>query len=290
MHNVLKSVCDHFSFGYMPFLQRTKIPFENDSLLRNMPLLSPVFFSRQLATVTGVSGAGKSSLLFYAVNELDPSSFRICHVELSNPNKKALYKTIAVKMGLTTAYNADDIKLQIINFFSEENEQGKFNCLIIDEAHTLSIPMIDELRSFYDEGANFSMVLAGLPSLLSKTMNLSVNQPMKQRINISIELEPMSPAQSMDYIKHQLDNARARNPVFDDKCYPVIHSITSGIPRRINQLCYRVLIQAYIDKKTIITSDDIADISEKASAIFDSRAIIADSITNTNISQLASQY
>ncbi|MDD4680921.1 MAG: AAA family ATPase [Clostridia bacterium] len=269
MINILKSVCEHFTLGSIPFLQRTKIPFENETFSQNMTLLSTVFFSRQLAVVTGMSGTGKSSLLFYTINELEPSSSRICHIELSSPNKKALYKTLAVKMGLNPPYNADDIKMQIINFFSEENEQGKFNCIVIDEAHTLSIPMIDELRSFYDEGANFSMILAGLPPLLSRTMNLAVNQPMKQRINLSIELEPMSPIQSMDYIKHQLDIARPRNPIFDDKCYPVIHSITSGVPRRINQVCYRALLQAFMEKKLIISADDIESLVEKLPHIFD---------------------
>jgi len=280
MNNILKSVCEHFSLGNMPFLQRSKVPYENDNFTKNLSLISSSFFSRQLVVVTGMPGSGKSSLLFYAVNELDPSSFRICHIELSNPNKKALYKTLAIKMGITPAFNADDIKLQIINFFSEENEQGKFNCIIIDEAHTLSIPMIDELRSFYDEGANFSMILAGLPPLLSRTMNLSVNQPMKQRINLVIELEPMSLAQSMEYIKHQLDLARAKNPIFDDKSYPAIHSITFGIPRRINQLCYRAIIQAWLDKKSIITAEDIKLLAEKSPHIFD-KAALAENSGNT---------
>ena len=211
--------------------------------------------------------------MFYCVNELDPSSFRVCHVELSNPNKKSLYKAIAIKLGLSPSYNADDIKLQIVNFFSEENEQGKFNILIIDEAHTLSIPMIDELRSFYDEGANFSLILAGLPILLIRTMNLSVNQPMKQRINLSIELDAMTPSQTMDYIKHQFGIARARNPIIDDKCYPSIHSISAGIPRRVNQLCYRALLQGYIDKKSIITDEIIRSIAEKSPHIFDCKSI-----------------
>ena len=280
MNNILKSVCEHFSLGNMPFLQRSKVPYENDNFAKNLSLISSAFFSRQLVVVTGMPGSGKSSLLFYAVNELDPSSFRICHIELSNPNKKALYKTLAIKMGITPAFNADDIKLQLINFFSEENEQGKFNCIIIDEAHTLSIPMIDELRSFYDEGANFSMILAGLPPLLSRTMNLSVNQPMKQRINLVIELEPMSLAQSMEYIKHQLDLARAKNPIFDDKSYPAIHSITFGIPRRINQLCYRTIIQAWLDKKSIITAEDIKLLAEKSPHIFD-KAALAENSGNT---------
>lgn len=273
MDNILKPLCEHFGMGNVPFIQRSKIPFESDAFIRNMTMLSPAFFSRQMVIVSAMPGAGKTSLLFYTVNELDPSSFRVCHIELSNPNKKALYKALAIKMGIAPAYNADDIKLQIINFFSEENEQGKFNCVIIDEGHTLSIPMIDELRSFYDEGSNFSLILAGLPSLLSRTMSLSVNQPMKQRVNMVIELEPMSPAESMDYIKHQLGLARAKNPVFDDKCFPVIHTITYGIPRRINQLCYGSMLKAWLDKKPIITADDIKAVAEKSPHIFDKFAL-----------------
>jgi len=279
MNNLLKSLCNHFSLKSMPFLQRSKIPYENAKFLHNKTLISPAFFSRQLVVVSGMPGAGKSSLLFYSINELDPSSFRICHVELSNPNKKALYKTLAVKMGLDPGYNADDIKLQIINFFSEENEQGKFNCVLIDEAHTLSIPMIDELRSFYDEGANFSMILSGLPPLLSKTMNLSLNQPMKQRINMVIELEPMTLTQTIEYIKHQLDLSMAKQPIFEETCYPVIHSVTFGIPRRINQLCYRVLIDTFMNKKAIITRDDIQDTADKCPHIFDKITLPEDGTT-----------
>jgi len=99
MNNTLKSVCEHFSLSNIPFIQRSKTPFESENLSRNMPLISTAFFSRQLVTVTGISGTGKTSLLFYSVNELDPSSFRVCHVELSNPNKKALYKAVAVNQG-----------------------------------------------------------------------------------------------------------------------------------------------------------------------------------------------
>lgn len=273
MHNILKSVCEHFGFKKIPFLERSKVPFHNENIKRNMPLLSSAFYSRQLVTITGVPGSGKTSLLFYAVNELEPSDFRVCHVELSNPNKKALYKALAVKMGLEPTFNADDIKLQIIDFLREENEQGKFNCIIIDEGHNLSIPMIDELRSFYDEGANFSLILAGLPPLLTRTMSLSVNQPTKQRINISIELEPMTLNSTKEYVLHQLSIVQARTAVFDEKSYPVIYSCSAGLPRKINQLCYTVLFDAYFDKLNIITDEYVKNVIEKYPNLFVAKAI-----------------
>lgn len=261
MNNHLKSVCEYYSLKNIPFLQISKMPYESSNFEKNLSLLSTVFYSRQFITITGGAGSGKTSLIHFALNQLDPSYFRVCHIELSNPNKKALYKSLAIKMGLAPAFNADDIKLQLIRFFSEENEQGKFNCIIIDEAHTLSIPMIDELRSFYDEGANFSLIMAGLPPLISRTFSLSVNEPMKQRINFTIELEPMSPAETMDYIKHQLESVRSQNPIFDDKCYPSIQNISSGIPRRINQLCYRLLLHGYSNKKILLTENDVTEVA-----------------------------
>ena len=281
MNNLLKSVCEHFNLRDMPFLKRSMGAFESKNFSENKLLLSPVFFSRQIAVVSGIAGLGKSSLLFYIVNKLEPSSFRVCHIELSNPNKKALYKTLAVKMGLEPAFIGDDIKLQLINFFNEENGMGKFNCIVIEEAHTLSIPMIDELRSFYDEGSNFSMILSGLPYFLSRTMKLSLNQPMKQRINMVIELEAMSPSQTMEYINHQLDSVNAKVPIFDNKCYPLIHSISFGIPRRINQLCYRTLINGYINKKYIITAEDIQELADKCPHIFDKIILPESGITMT---------
>jgi hypothetical protein len=48
-----------------------------------------------------------------------------------------------------------------------------------------------------------------------------------------------------------------------------MHSISFGIPRRINQLCYRTIIGAYIDRMPIITADYIKSIAEKCPHIFD---------------------
>src|SRR5690554_3546146 len=204
MTNVNTAISEQFKLKKIPFLQRNKLPFLSDRLKDNLTFLSTVFNSRQIAVITGSSGSGKSSLIFYAVNELDPAEYRVVHLELSRPNKKALYKSLAAKMGLKPAFQADDIKLQIIDFFHEENAQGKFNCVIIDEAHSLSIELIDELRSFYDEGANFSLILSGLPQFLNRNLNLSMTIPMKQRVSLFLECSGLSLSDTKDYVNYQL--------------------------------------------------------------------------------------
>lgn len=198
MTNINTAIAENFRLKKIPFLERNKVAFKSGLFEENIMFLSTVFNSRQIAVVTGPSGSGKSSLIFYAVNELDPAEYRVVHLELSKPGKKTLYKTLAVKMGLKPAFLADDIRLQIIDFFHEENAQGKFNCVVIDEAHSLSIELIDELRSFYDEGANFSLVLAGLPQLLNRSLNLSMTIPMKQRISLFLECSGLSLSETKD--------------------------------------------------------------------------------------------
>jgi len=261
--NIHTAITEYFEFKKIPFLERNKSPFQYDCFNDNLTFLSTVFNSRQIAVVTGPAGSGKSSLIFYAVNELDPAEHRVVCLELSKPNKKALYKNLAVKMGLKPAFLADDIKLQIIDFFHEENAQGKFNCVIIDEAHSLLIELIDELRSFYDEATNFSLVLAGLPKLLNRNLNLSMTIPMKQRVSLFLECSGLSLSETRDYIGFQLDDAGAKNDIIDEKCYPFLHSMTSGVPRKINQFCYGALLECFKTKKSIITEDVFKKVNDK---------------------------
>lgn len=256
------SLMENFNLSKIPFLNRTKESFQYEEFNNNSDFISTIFYSRQIAVVTGASGTGKSSLIFYSINELDPSEFRVVGSELSNPNKKALYKTLALKLGLNPVFNADDIKLQLINHFNEENALGKFNCIIIDEAHTLSIPMFDEIRSFYDEGGNFSLILSGMPSLRNQ-LNLSVNLPLKQRISLFLDCSGLSLSQTKEYINYQLDIAKCKNPIIDEKCFPFIHSMTSGIPRKINQICYAAMFEAFKLKKSIISEEIIKIVEEK---------------------------
>ena len=262
MSAINNSIYQNFKLSYIPFLERSKSYFKYEQFNDNINLLSSAFMSRQIVCITGAAGTGKSSLIFYAVNDLDPSQFRVAGIELSNPNKKALYKTLAIKVGLKPPYNADDIKLQLINFFDEQNAQGKFNTVIIDEAHTLSMPIFDELRSFYDEGNNFSLILSGMPSLRNQ-LNIGVNQPLKQRIFLFIDCAGLSLNETKEYINNQLTLAGAKVPIIDDKCFNFIHSVTSGVPRRINQLCYCGLLSTLKIRETIVSEETLKTVHEK---------------------------
>ena len=77
MINHLKSICEYYSLKSIPFLQRSKTPYESTNLEKHLPILSTAFYSRQFVTLTGGAGTGKTSLILYALNQLEPSEFRV---------------------------------------------------------------------------------------------------------------------------------------------------------------------------------------------------------------------
>ena len=257
------SICEHFGFSAIPFLKTPKNPFIHASFAQNLEIISNVFFTRQVAVVTGAYGSGKSSLMYYASNRLDPSSHRIVSCELSDPNKKGIYRFLANKCGIHPSFYADDVKMQLIDFFESENRQGRQNCLILDEAQSLSVPMLAEVRSFYEESGSFSLVLVGLPSLFTDKLDLAVNTPMKRRVSILIHAESISLQETKDYIAHHLSTVKAKNQLFDEKCFPSIHSKTNGIPGNIDQLCATSIFEAFKNKIAVINEDIIEDCAQK---------------------------
>lgn len=255
-------LCEHFNISYLPFLKPSREAFSYECFSRNQSILQSVFYTRQIALITGISGSGKTSLVDYCINELDPSSHRIVSCEISNPRKRSIYKLLAIKSGVKPLFYSDDIKFQLIEFLNSENRQGKYNCIIVDEAHTLSIPILDELRCFYEESANFSLVFCGLSELLDFTLNLSVSFPLKRRINIFIKTGELSLLETKNYILHHLKDVNCKSNVFDEKCFPIIFSITKGIHGRIDQLCYTSMLLAFNDGLAVVTDNTISNASK----------------------------
>ena len=70
-------------------------------------------------------------------------------------------------------------------------------------------------------------------------------------------------SETKEYINHQLDIVKCKNSIFDERCFPIIHSLASGSPRKINQFCYASLFEAYKDKTSVITDEILKKVEVK---------------------------
>ena len=119
--------------------------------------------------------------------------------------------------------------------------------LIIDEAQHLSMQVLEQIRIISNLETNESkllqIVLVGQLNLLDVLAAAEMRQ-LDQRISIRATLKPLNREEVEAYIAHRLWVARGSTAVtFDAASLDLAHAYTGGVPRIINLLCDRALMQ-----------------------------------------------
>jgi general secretion pathway protein A len=120
--------------------------------------------------------------------------------------------------------------------------------LIIDEAQHLSPQVLEQIRIISNLETNESkllqIVLVGQLNLLDVLAAAEMRQ-LDQRISIRAALKPLNRVEVEAYIAHRLWVARGSTAVtFEPAALDRIHAYTGGVPRIINLLCDRSLMQS----------------------------------------------
>ena len=119
--------------------------------------------------------------------------------------------------------------------------------LIIDEAQHLSTQVLEQIRIISNLETNESkllqIVLVGQLNLLNVLAAAEMRQ-LDQRISIRATLKPLTREEVEAYIAHRLWVARGSTAVtFEPAALDLVHAYTGGVPRIINLLCDRSLMQ-----------------------------------------------
>jgi general secretion pathway protein A len=120
--------------------------------------------------------------------------------------------------------------------------------LIIDEAQHLSTQVLEQIRIISNLETNESkllqIVLVGQLNLLDVLAAAEMRQ-LDQRISIRAALKPLNREEVEAYIAHRLWVARGSTAVsFEPAALDRVHAYTGGVPRIINLLCDRSLMQS----------------------------------------------
>ena len=119
--------------------------------------------------------------------------------------------------------------------------------LIIDEAQHLSMQVLEEIRIISNLETNESkllqIVLVGQLGLLDVLAATEMRQ-LDQRISIRATLKALNREEVEAYIAHRLWVARGSTAVtFEAPALDLVHAYTGGVPRIINLVCDRSLMQ-----------------------------------------------
>ncbi len=201
--------------------------------------------------ITGEIGCGKTTLIQKLLSELDESVI-VAKVFQTQLDEVEFLQAVLVEFGLNP-FNAKKVELldMLNSFLIDQFLQRKQIVLIVDDAHNLSLKVLEEIRMFAGLETRkekiLHVILVG-QSQLNEMLDHPDMQQLMQRVKLRYHIRALSEQEHGNYIRHRLSVVGATDrTLFPPETLPVIYKYAGGIPRLINTLCDTALTCAYAD-------------------------------------------
>jgi general secretion pathway protein A len=130
---------------------------------------------------------------------------------------------------------------------------GRVVALFIDEAQNLDVQTLEGLRMLSNLETRkqklLQIILIGQPELETKLQRNDLRQ-LSQRIAVHAVIKPLTRKESIAYIRHRISVAADKpGEVFTPAALRLIARKSKGIPRRLNILSDRTLMEGYAAQK-----------------------------------------
>ena len=200
--------------------------------------------------ISGEVGLGKTTILRSYLERVDQRQLKTIYIFNANVSFRGLLKAIFGEFGVE--FETDDL-FEMVNHLHqvliEEYTQGRNVALIIDEAQNMPIETLENLRMLSNLETSteklVQIILIGQPEFDQK-LNLNELRQLKQRIVIRSTIEPLTPEESLAYVRHRLGKvAQTDEPIFTTRALKQIIDKAHGAPRVLNILCTNTLIAGF---------------------------------------------
>ncbi len=226
--------------------------------------LACLFYSlgrrRGFVLLTGEVGTGKTTLLNCLLLEL--RKHRIPYAFVVNPrlNPTEFLAFVLSEFGIGCPSREKGQMLRHLQHWLRELQaSGRTAVLVVDEAHTMSLDLLEEIRLLTNLETSTSkllqVVLSGQPEIEDK-LKLPQMRQVKQRIVLHTRLRSLSPEETEGYISTRLKRAGANGQaLFSPEAIRAIGCYSKGIPRLINLICENALISGFAAQMPVIPAD-----------------------------------
>ena len=218
--------------------------------------------------VTGDVGTGKTTMINHMLATLDSDDYVAGKVVYSQLDAADTLRMAAGAFGLDElGTDKADILPRFKDFLEDCLAHRKRPLLIIDEAQNLPTRSLEELRmlsNFQQDGREgLQTILVGQPQFRPLLASPELEQ-LRQRVVASFHLGPLNVVDTSAYIEHRLRVVGwNHDPEFSPEAIEMIHSETSGVPRRINALCARLLLFGFLEELHAIDDATVVAVADE---------------------------
>lgn len=240
-------------------------------------LLQGVLQRKGFIVVAGPVGTGKTTVLHTALQILTEKSEgrgRLVSAFLVNPtlSPAELLEAVLDEYEIPTTATSKPKRLAALHqMLFQTQQQGGTAVLLIDEAHLMTVELLEEIRLLgntdtYHEKL-LQIVLCGQPELFAVLQRPEL-QALQQRIANTCLLRPLALPETRAYIAERLHAAglRAAAP-FTGTAVERIHNLSGGVPRLINLLCDACLTAGFEAKKRVIDPSFVERAAEEVLSV-----------------------
>jgi type II secretory pathway predicted ATPase ExeA len=201
--------------------------------------------------VVGPSGTGKT-LLCQVLAEQFKQSLQVALLSSGRlGTRRALLQ--AIRYELKQPYRDMDegeLRLALVDHLTLSEDCPNGILLLIDEAQTLPLRLLDELRMLtnltHRGQPRVRLVLAGGCALEERLASPKLDS-FSQRLVARCYLESFSRAETQDYIHARIHAVGGQGEtIFSETTCQSVHRATDGVPRLINQVCDHALVLAFV--------------------------------------------
>ncbi|PCD03556.1 general secretion pathway protein [Sphingomonas spermidinifaciens] len=202
--------------------------------------------------ITGDPGAGKTTLVGHLMGRIDRERLHVIQIVSTQVDAADLLGLVAAGLGIAASQPKAQLLGAIERGLHAVARGGKRTLLIVDEAQSLPVDSLEELRMLSNFQAGgyplLQIFLLGQPEFRHVLHGAGSLEQLRQRVIAMHHLDPMGVEEVEAYLIHRLKVVGwDGRPSFDEGAIAALHVWSGGVPRRLNQLAARLMLHGAIE-------------------------------------------
>jgi MSHA biogenesis protein MshM len=243
----------HFGLNQPPFKITPNTEFFFSGGNRGPVLEALIYAIAQgegIIKVTGEVGSGKTMLCHMLQTRL-PAHIETVYIANPNVSPEEILHAIAFELQLGVARDASRLEVTqaLHDYLLKRHAEGQRVVVFVEESQSMPLPTLEEIRLLSNlETKNdklLQIVLFGQPELDENLRQTNIRQ-LRERITHSFRLEPLSVADTREYLMFRMRAAGYHGPeLFSDRVVKAIARAAQGLTRRVNLIADKALLAAF---------------------------------------------